>query len=401
MRTRIEALINPELLIWARESAGLSLEVASKKALISSERLSSWENGESRPTIPQLIKLGNVYKRPISVFYLSKPPKKFDALHDYRRIPGQPTPSLSPPLIYEIRKARERRQVALELYDLLGNSPPEIQLRLNLVDDPEKVSEKIRGLLKIGLSSQTRWSYLNEAYNEWRGALERVGILVFQSSEIKLKEMRGFSISQMPLPVIVTNNKDFNAPRIFSLIHEFAHILLRDEGICEFEETNLSSPIEQRVEVFCNHVAGAVLVPRESFLNENAVNSSQKLNSVDDSRITFLSKRYKVSKEVILRRLLHFGYISSDFYQDKKELYEEEAKKIAKEKALRRAKKDKGYPPYYIRVLSNNGKNLTNLILTSYYQDKITLSDVSDYLGIKLKHLPKIEMAMSRSFDYA
>lgn len=402
MAKKVEALVEREILLWARESAGLSLEIASKKAHITPDHLSSWENGEARPSIPQLINLGKIYKRPISVFYLPKPPRQFDALHDYRRLPGQQTPNISPALIYEIRQARERRQIALDLYELLGDSPPEITLKLKLHDDPEVISGDIRELLKVEIDTQVSWDTIYEAYNEWRRALEKAGFLPFQStdSKIKLREMRGFSISQMPLPVIVTNKEDFPAPRIFSLMHEVAHILLGEEGICEFEEVDLIAPGEQKVEVFCNHVAGAVLVPEESFLGERIVNQFRKTDSIEDQGISLLARRYRVSKEVILRRLLHFGFMSSDFYKYKREIYEEEAKKKAKEEALRMAKKRRGFAPPYMKVISSNGRNLTNLILTSYYKDKITLSDVSDYLGVRLKHLPKIEIEMSKSFSY-
>jgi Zn-dependent peptidase ImmA (M78 family)/DNA-binding XRE family transcriptional regulator len=404
MRKRVEALVKPELLLWARKSAGLTPELAAKKAQVSLERLISWEKGDARPTIPQLIKLGNIYKRPISVFYLPAPPKQFDALHDYRRLPDKPLPTLSPALIYEIRKAWERRQTALELYELLGDKPPDISYKINLDDDPEVVSSAIRELLKIDIRTQTDWNNIYEAYNEWRRALETAGILSFQTTDkkIKLEEMRGFSISQLPLPVIVINKEDFPSPRIFSLIHELAHVLLREEGICEFEKIDAIAPKEQKIEIFCNHVAGAVLVPRESFLGEDAVRQSQKIDSVDDLEIKSLSIRYKVSREVILRRFLQFGYISSDLYKYKKEVYEEEAKRKAKEEAIRIAKTGKPFiTPVYLKIIRSNGRNYTNLILNSYYQEKITLSDVSDYLGIKLKHLPKIEMEMSKFYSYA
>lgn len=404
MGKRVDALVKPDLLVWARKSARVSQEIASKKAQVPLERLVSWEEGKAHPTVPQLIKLGKIYKRPLSVFYLPSTPKQFDALHDFRRLPGKAVPDLSPALTYEIRAARERRQIALELFELLGDQPPEIKTRIALEEDPETVSKRIRQLLKIETSTQANWNNIYEAYNEWRRALESAGILSFQSadSKIELEEMRGFSIAQMPLPVIVINKKDFPAPRIFSLIHELAHVLLREEGICEFGNTDILAQDEQMVEVFCNHVAGAVLVPKDVFLAEDVVRQPQKVDSINDLQIKSLATRYRVSREVILRRLLQFGQISSNFYKNKKSLYEEEVKKRAKEESLRLARADKHFfMPVYIKALSSNGRNYTNLILTSYYQDKITLSDVSDYLGVKLKHLPKIEQAMSKAFSYA
>lgn len=77
MATLVRALVKPELLVWARESARLTVERASKKAQVTAEQLGSWERGESQPTITQLRKLGRAYKRPLAVFYLPKPPKHF------------------------------------------------------------------------------------------------------------------------------------------------------------------------------------------------------------------------------------------------------------------------------------------------------------------------------------
>ena len=86
MATKIEAIVKPEMLIWARGSAGFDAEIAAKKIQVKPERLRSWESGESRPTIKQLRNLAKIYKRPIAVFYLPTPPKEFQALRDFRRL---------------------------------------------------------------------------------------------------------------------------------------------------------------------------------------------------------------------------------------------------------------------------------------------------------------------------
>jgi transcriptional regulator with XRE-family HTH domain len=60
--TRVEALVKPELLRWGRETAGLTIEAAAKKITVTPERLLSWENGDARPSIPQLRKMADVYR---------------------------------------------------------------------------------------------------------------------------------------------------------------------------------------------------------------------------------------------------------------------------------------------------------------------------------------------------
>jgi DNA-binding transcriptional regulator YiaG len=64
----VPALINPELLVCARNNSLLTIERAAKRVPVKTERLELWEQGELKPTIKQLRKLGHIYKRPIAVF---------------------------------------------------------------------------------------------------------------------------------------------------------------------------------------------------------------------------------------------------------------------------------------------------------------------------------------------
>lgn len=97
---RVEALITPALLVWARETAGFDIPTAAKKIGVQPDRLAGWEQGQRRPSIPQLRKLANVYKRPIAVFYLPEPPAAEAVIRDFRRLPGSVTGSEVSPCIH-------------------------------------------------------------------------------------------------------------------------------------------------------------------------------------------------------------------------------------------------------------------------------------------------------------
>jgi transcriptional regulator with XRE-family HTH domain len=104
----VEALANPALLVWARESASLSEEAIAKKIGVKADRIRAWEAGQERPSVAQLRNFAAATKRPLAVFYLSQPPLTFDALHDFRAgasaaLSAAPTPSLA----FEVRKAQE------------------------------------------------------------------------------------------------------------------------------------------------------------------------------------------------------------------------------------------------------------------------------------------------------
>src|SRR5882757_2529885 len=120
------ALVQPTLLAWARKTAGFELIEAAKKAQVSTEILEEWERGDARPSIPQLRKLADVYKRPLAVFFLSAPPKGFDPQREFRRLPGLTPQNESPELRLALRTALFRREAARELYERLGEPLPSL-----------------------------------------------------------------------------------------------------------------------------------------------------------------------------------------------------------------------------------------------------------------------------------
>ena len=117
MPRSIPALVKPALLVWARERAGFAIEDAATKADIVVETLRAWESGERQPSIPQLRKLGEIYKRPLAVFFLPEPPKDFDAQREFRRLPGLLPQKETPELRLALRTALFRREIARDLYE--------------------------------------------------------------------------------------------------------------------------------------------------------------------------------------------------------------------------------------------------------------------------------------------
>ena len=79
MPRSIPALVKPALLVWARDRSGLTLEQAAKKLQIDAAVLERWESesSEERPTIAQVRRLGEIYKRPASSLFLTGPPEGF------------------------------------------------------------------------------------------------------------------------------------------------------------------------------------------------------------------------------------------------------------------------------------------------------------------------------------
>ena len=108
----VRTIVEPALLRWGRETAGLAVEDAARRVQIPPERLESWEAeaGDIKPTIGQLRRLANLYHRPLSVFFLPEPPAEPALeIHDFRQLPGQVAGELSSVLLLQLRRARERR----------------------------------------------------------------------------------------------------------------------------------------------------------------------------------------------------------------------------------------------------------------------------------------------------
>ena len=378
----------PSVLVWARESAGLSVEAAARKAGVKADRLSSWESGADRPSFAQLRKLASVYKRPLAVFYLSEPPYRFQAMHDFRRL-GEPEETVpSPELTLEIRRAHDRREWALELLDTIEEEPPNFQERLSIRDDSEEAADTVRRLLGITLERQASWRSEYEAFNGWRLLIEGAGMLSFQANGVELSEARGFSIALRPLPVVVANIKDAPRGRIFTLLHEVTHVLLADGGICDLHDSNNDE--SSRIEAYCNRVAGAALFPRAAILGSHVVQAHRKSDPAwKDEELALLSRHFGGSREAALVRLLGLGLTTERFYRESRE-------RFLKLYAQQREKQGSGFAPPHQIALSSAGPTFTNLVIESFNRERITASDVSDYLQVRLRHLSEIQRDYAR-----
>lgn len=399
---RVRAVINPELLVWARETSGLSLEAAAKKIGVKPDRLAAWEGtgGGPRlaPTVSQLRKTANVYKRPLAMFFLPHAPERPAMPHDFRRLPDHDDADLSSDLLLEMRRARRRRAVALELLSDLDRPVTALPLRAELADDPEEVGRRGWEWLGVTRAEQARWVGVYDALNGWLAAFESRGVLIFQTTDVELDEMRGFSLSERRLPVIVLNAKDYPRARVFTLMHEFAHLMLDTGGVCDPERVaRRARTVDERVEVFCNHAAGALLVPSHAVLLDPRIAAAGTgRHEWRDNTLRAVADAFTVSREVILRRLLILGRTTEAFYERKRREYQRQYAALAAQARERAQTREGGHPPVYRTAVRDNGRRYTQLVLDAYQAERITAADLSDYLGVRLKHIPRVADAVDR-----
>ena len=375
-----ETDVKPKVLQWARETIGFSPMEAAKKLKIVEGTLIKWEAGEKKPTLAQLRKLASVYKRPLAAFFLPEPPKEPLLPKDYRTLPQNEKKPFSPKTRLAVRRARRLQSLASEL---AGNLNRKLRAEIDqaiLSDAPEIIAVRIREKLGITIQTQLGWKNEIRAIGEWKQALEKLGILVFHISA-PLKETRGFSLTDQEPRTIVLNLQDTVNGRIFSLFHEYGHLLLNESGICDMGDQERLPESDKAVEKFCNHFAGAILVPKFALSSHKLVAPIRYRPEWPEEILSDLARSFKVSQEVILRRLLILGYADPDFYRKMRE-------KWLKTAFARKGRGGRNPPK---ECVQKNGAPFVSLVIESQRKEKITYSDVADYLNVRLKYLPKIE----------
>ena len=117
--------INPQILTWARETAGLSLEDAAARLgmknssdLSGAAKLSLMESGKRRPTRAQLLKYAALYRRPLITFYLKTPPTKGERGEDFRTASGNRTTTREDAMLDALlRDVRARQEMVVDLLE--------------------------------------------------------------------------------------------------------------------------------------------------------------------------------------------------------------------------------------------------------------------------------------------
>ncbi|EQD57057.1 protein containing DUF955 [mine drainage metagenome] len=136
-----------------------------------------------------------------------------------------------------------------------------------------------------------------------RDVLEDSNVLVFQFS-MPIEDARGFALADDLPSIIVINSKDSIEARLFILMHEFGHILL-GETVIDIPDESLAN--RDKIERWCNAFSTSFLLPDESVI-ELFKEYSGRLT--ETNTLNSLSRKYKVSKAVLLVKMLELDYIS-------------------------------------------------------------------------------------------
>jgi transcriptional regulator with XRE-family HTH domain len=228
--------VKPEVLVWARETAGLDMPTAAQRVGVKIDRLEEWEAGNATPTIGQVRAMANVYYRPLAALFMSEPLKneKLPKLPDFRR-PDRDGDTLSRPLQNGIMRAHRQRQAVLEIAEDLEFQPAEIEAQFSL--DPQSSAEDLgtllRGILEMDSIAKQVLSNASELLRVLIRQAESLNVMVIQVQRVATSEMRGFSFGDGPAPVVALNGADWPRGKIYSLLHELTHVGFRTNGLCD------------------------------------------------------------------------------------------------------------------------------------------------------------------------
>ncbi len=377
-----KAYITPEVLKWARESARMPVEIACRKVSVTVEKLESWEDGSAQPTINQAETLAKVYKRPFAVFFLPNVPRDFTLLQDFRAKTSAP---LGTGAIFIMREIQQKQQWLRELYEDNKEQPLPFVGRFTVASKPHEVAADILATLSINPAAYAT----NAPLREWINKAEAKGICVsrtsFIHSNLKLdsEEFQGFVIADNLAPFVFVNSDDWDAPQLFTLVHELAHIWIAESGV-----TNVPRPgaeLKDRfhpTEMFCNEVAANALMPA-SIMQGLARDA---LNSYDGIRQA--AKRIGVSTLAMLVRSLKMSLLSLETYTKHKKQAEAEFRAFEKLEAEKKAKQKaagkKGGPNYYTLQLGKNGKLFTQIVIDAFNGGVIPPTKASNLLNVQV-----------------
>ena len=376
--------MNPEILIWARETAGLDRETAARKIGLSAargitgaERLNELEQGDGMPSAALLRKMAQTYHRPLLTFYMAKVPAPAELGQDFRTLPdrGDPSNVLLSTLLRDV-KARQSL-----VRDVLEDDEDVDQVTLVGsqvgVRDAVKLSGTLAAAINFNRNEFRARGSAEEAFSYLRTLVEAKGVFVLLagdcghwSTAIEVSIFRGFVIADGLAPFIVINDQDAKSAWSFTLLHELAHLLLGESGVS-------GGPPQAGVEQLCNDTAAATLIE----LNE-IEDLPLEGGTGDVVQINALADRARVSRSMIGYQLFRVGRISQIRWEGLREQFRADwiaGKTNEKEKN----KGNAGGPNWYVVRRHRLGAALLSVARQGIADGSLTPTRAARMLGVK------------------
>jgi len=358
--------VNPEILKWSIETMNIPEDEIIKTLNINKTLLNNWLKNREKLTYVQLQKFSKLAGMSPLIFLSDKipeekPGKIFRNYNDNNK--------KSYKTLKTIKRIEFLQNIAGELYDNINKSREADIEKYNVKYRPEDIAAIERKKFS-NFSEQKKFRSVYEALNKFKSEVENNNIIIMQ---FPFNDIRGFSLINKKPYFIVLNSKENPESRIFTLFHEYAHLLLYED---ESNTDNASK--DDEIETWCNNFASYFL------LTDDII--KECYNKFDGSvydKAHKISSQYKLSRSMIFYRFYKLGYTDEDTFK----------KYIADSKNI----DDRGGGGNYItKIKSNYGYKFINLVFENYRENEITLSDVLTYLDIKLESMHKLRSMLNQ-----
>jgi Zn-dependent peptidase ImmA (M78 family)/transcriptional regulator with XRE-family HTH domain len=320
--------LQPDVLRWARERAGLDVPALAQKMGIAPERVSEWEK-TGKLTFAQVDKLAHHSHTAIGYLFLAQPQQDQLSIPDFRTVGDHPVRQPSPDLLETVQAMQQRQNWMRDYLIEEGQTPLPFVRSKTLQGEPEDIASdmfRTLGLARDWADGESNWT---NALLQLRRRTEAAGILLFFNGivgnnthrTLDPDEFRGFALCDAYAPLIFINGADGKAAQMFTLAHELAHLWIGQDGVSNFSML-ASGP--DKAEQFCNKVAAEFLVPAATLRNcwpeaEGDIDPWQ-----------YLARRFKVSPLVAARRVFDLGLISREAFFAFYRAYQEDERRAHK-----------------------------------------------------------------------
>lgn len=376
---------NPEVLKWARETAGLTHEEAARTLGMSGksavETLKAYEEGASVPSRARLLAMSKKYHRSYLTFFLSSPPQKVERGEDFRTLPDAEPKNFSGVLDALVRDIFVRQELVKEaLIETEDDRVIPIVGAGAGMPPVDRASLELGKYIDFDISVFRKQRNPHDAFNYLRLLVERQGIYVLligdlgtHHSQVSIEAFRGFALADEIAPFVVINNYDAKTAWSFTLLHELVHIYLGKTGIS-------SQASEHAIEKYCNDVASQILV------SEDEVHALSKEIELEDGDVLKAISRFtssnNVSGSLVVYRLYRAGFIDEQGWKG----LQEELRKLWLESRHREREKRRESPQgagnYYATQRHKVGSGLLRVVRRSVGEGALTETKAGKVLGV-------------------
>ena len=368
----IRVAVRREMLLWAVERARMTPD----DLQIRFAKLSDWIEGDVQPTLKQLERFAKAVHLPIGYLFLPDPPDEPLPIPDFRTVDGRQLAKPSPNLLDMIYACQERQSWYADFARL--HQDPELDFvgSASLDMPPKDVAGHIRATLSFSVEERRDCGTWDDALRMLIRQADQASILVMVSGVVfsntkrplDVEEFRGFALVDRLAPLVFINGSDSKAAQMFTLAHELAHIWL---GASALSDANAAPLAEfRREEIWCNKVAAELLVPLA------AVRAELRDDEVLEQTLNRLTRHFKVSSLVILRRLLDIGNLDRPTFNAAWDFEIQRLREI-------KQKSGSGGGNFYRTTRSRVGHRFAKALVVSTLEGQTLYRDAFRMLGVK------------------